>query len=398
MLINNKKYNLLDSKSVRFTHLIKALYPFRDLTQLTPKNFQNVLIKIKLIIQLTIQALEAFENRKLKNFDAHVGETACQIRACILLHIQQGSYQETSLKEDKKNLRSALELLLRQDKPKKWLYLNEFLNSLPFVNSFNSITGFLGACFILSQYTWLDEEHLPQGIEIQKFNLNFNQTRKFTEKLMHKLQLLVSNASTQFIFNLANSLGFSQENLEMIKTSILCGDEDRKTLPAYTSIYLINRYLLQTDFFISLRINHKNNIVCLLFRVINGKVIRSHTFPSDNPCFCVYGVSNSDLHSEALSKVLSQSMIKLDIIRYSFSVHSQYPGIKLQKQNQKINECPQSFFPGLILNYFESDLIVGKSLGCGKENIDIFLVKHVYASSLKGELLLSHKKDAFMIS
>ena len=387
-----KKINHINNhdKQISAAELVFTLTPFNKNTQVTPKNCHNICDRIAIALKLALEAITHFQHDRLEKFDAHVGDTACQIRAFITLCLAKKhpnfTHDIQTIKQLLKHLQD-LKLLLAPSN------IEMMLEPMDSTHSLSITTPYLAACYILAKYVEKDEEALPQRINKKHFQAENQQTRKFTEKLLHKLQVFVSEYSCRYIIHLYTSSAGLKASASLEK-AIRQGDEDRYAMPAYASMHIIQQHLLTLNTTILLKVKHGKQLHMLWFSVNNGNVAAYKPVPNahNTHCICIYGHSNADMTYADLKRNLTHLMQnQLKLLRFSFATHPQYPGSTLSALCELFPLQSADFFPHGIDEDFHTDYLMSTSLGCNISNHALFLIKHVYASTLFTENRSSQK-------
>lgn len=290
------------------------------------------------------EALHAFYiERKPELFDAHVGESACQIRAIKLAEMQIGIDLKISTeallrgRKFEALAQKILKLKSCANSKRGKLSLNKFVESHNIDIIIENEELFLLTCFVLTEY----KENMDIDtdiINISKFSDRWLISRTQCRKLLKCFQKIASFISISYVFKntrhdymLSHMLAYQLQKEESSRwvlpalevTQVLMQSISQYQLPVHFYAYNLGdrEYLKRPYHFI-----YYNG----LFQSISDKVlgsIRRHSPVISIESFFLYSGSNKKYC--ALLKSLNHYNVDY-IINCNISSHRQYPGELLQ--------------------------------------------------------------------
>ncbi len=290
----------------------------------------DVLTKLVFITDMFVQAIDAFMQGRLSEFDAHVGDCLCQIRAYqILLMFRYRSDYDLLIEKDKLKKLSCLlhdqvdlytkhRTIKRQLCPKEMTKketLQEFLTKQKIHFNISRKSLIVLQCFFLSKYkemhsgyTILDHNAIQKGMQV---------SRDFSRRMLQLYQKKVAEASCDFISDLlaeAPSLKGLRSAIHLFKEN---DEQDRLVYPSF----LVGKIILEDMLYRQNPILIKSN----KRKVVLYPCARENSYFENSPCFILDGLS-------MLDKGFYESINKFgieNIILSNMAIHPQYPGEKL---------------------------------------------------------------------
>lgn len=375
------------------------------------------------LTKFTIHALEKFHlHKQYEDFDPHVGETACQIRAYILLLTSKTTDLDLFHKKRQlistinKNLEHALTNLKNTHLPNNQLTIETFLKQNEFYYELNDEEILITTSYFLTEF----KEKEPDGstyINHDKIADHINSPRKLAKKLTRQFQLILAQLSCQKIFQWGQEITYPNEQLNILKKLQLFDDDARSVLPCYYFTKILFHHLLKKALPIIVIITHKNNVssnqICLLSypnllkSIVPLKNVYKYFYNESS--FIIEGETLYNIHEKEKEYLAKINQIGIEtILLANMAIHPQYSGNKLSEY------CTDPF--GMIEEHEEHDEFIklmrtelsnmskaAKEIGCCKENPALFLVNHIYCDTIKNiikkklagnEVTLSNYQDA----
>lgn len=339
------------SKCCIWEHTVdfSCIFPFRKPFRTVNEFFSNLQTYLK-FIELAISAIYTFRNGNLSEFDAHVGDASCQIRAYRIFLLFHQRYQSLKLDSTLANLTSLQEKithLLSEGKLdslfKKGRPLADYIKLNCLDLKISSDEAFIFQTYFLRKISVIDDENKMNGwIDFDNFRQDKPYiSRNFFEKFIKMLQRGLSIDSCIFIKNLISELPDSRDLEEILPLFLKLDELDRQVLPAYISSKVIFEHLLINKFPILL--------ICCVYEATKSKVIKRfpiclksnqnckdfeicNDIKKDNPYFLikgeVYGLTDE---VSIVNSIQAKGVLKL--LSATMAVHRQYAGKKLYNEN-----------------------------------------------------------------
>lgn len=366
------------------------------------------------------QALCYFEQNKLSRFDAQVGETLCQIRAYKIYYLATYSShhfldQVRSLKtrvlEGINTLSIQAQLLyqaMKQHKNersefiRKPIILLHFFEELQCLIPLSEDALFLFSSYFLCHYHVVDDNHIPMAINFSAIEKELSLSRSFAKKIGHFYQKRLSELSCDFIFNLVKELPESQELESILPLVHHQADEGRMVLPCYCVTEIIVLHMIEKKanmlFLVDVITPSKRTRIPLFLKgsktTHNFELIKQDT-AHDEPCMVMYGSRKS--HSATVNDIQEQLLtigIK-EVILSNNAAHPQYSGKTLSAYRDNHYETliakrtPLSVHQLATIKKRANHLAHLKHkatiLGCTNDNPQLFVLQHIYCSTIKND-------------
>ncbi|MBA3537881.1 MAG: hypothetical protein H0T84_14955 [Tatlockia sp.] len=335
--------------------------------------------------------------KKYEQFDPHIGDTACQIRACFIALFAKNTKQ--------------LSLVLKRIEEIKHFYnkLSEYKNSMqsnPLHEKNNNYTvrelaERIGVYFYISN----EEKILFQSffltvfkketpfktivIDFDAISLKVNLSRKVSKKLTRHYQLSIASYSCSEIIRWA-SLN-PQQDLTLLKAVQRFDDDERQVLPCYLFTKIMYFHALEEGISLFLVVEVDGERIPLYFKPNRKRTefIFSNNFNDDlhKPCITITG------HAQACPENYPErfNIVGINTILLSaMAAHPQYSGNKLSDYNQHIfkdftKDWETTYQP--IQNEISYMRLLASTLGCSYENPSLFVVHHIFCATVYTQCL-----------
>jgi len=219
-----------------------------DITQI-PAHLKpsNVLHQLKFFILKTIEAIQSFYIYKnFFEFDPHVGDTACQIRACQMLFILSSVKHEDKLNAFKKIY--GIKLILKKieedmvffknkekqktdKKERRTITLKEFIKNNAYEFYLTETELFLTESKILTLYKCNNNEN--PTINFDALCNDLAVSKNSVRKLIHHYQLHISELSCNFVLDTLEKLPGFQIKHDFLDNLLQYDDDKRSVLPCF---------------------------------------------------------------------------------------------------------------------------------------------------------------------
>lgn len=413
----------------------------------------KVLLNLNFFIRETIIALKAFLERDFTQFDPHVGETSCQIRA-YMVFLLQAKLSERSYLSNLKNEIKKLEVVHRvaiqqivdfqlalNSKNNRTLFnqeeLQNFLQDRSLIFSLSDEAVFLMRSYFLTRFkskticgdSYINYEKICQDMQI---------TRKLSKKLVRYYQLQLAKNSTQFIFNLLHDLPEFYDLSSILSYLNYADDNNRLVLPCYPVVKIILQHMLKNQCPVLILVERQLSEsecdhVCLLFEpnqacndyqlvltIKDRMILQSYLL--NKACIIIEGLtiykakSLKESKSQFINRLLTVGLI--NIILANMANHPQFPGNKLNAISQnpykdllssKSNYLSLSYVSvnnrtasrrinskEHILHHQEKFLEMksyGEEIGCCDSNPSLFFMKHVFCNNAQAQVAQVYKTE-----
>lgn len=388
------------------------LLPQSPKTQLpTHLKFSKVLYLLKFFTQHVIEALESFYVlQHYHEFDPHVGETSCQIRAyqMIVLSMTVNEVSKVSIYRKISLLKETLGRI-EQDTahyekvdttPQRTndhhTTLDQFIESNNYSFELDEVEFFLVQARILTQYKTYYGDGNP-CIDYYSLTHDLGVSKHTARQLVHLYQINLSESSCNFIMQLVNDMPsppFSPSDLSLLRNF---DDDDRYVLPCYWVMKAIYAHMLHTRKTILLSVkrifnNQTVDHFLLPFTVTSsyGR-IKYHTDITrlpDQPCFVVHGITKYSQPVEETQQTFISRLLGMgleSIIFLNMAIHPQYSGKKLSllSSNPLTADTVNLQISDYIgLKEFLTLQRQADIFGCSINNPSLFYIEHIYCDKL----------------
>ncbi len=412
--LDGTQHQSLDDLSMELPFQVKETYELIDFFHQNPRTIltdNKAKIKIKILNQLICicqeisQAAANFRQGKLMSFDAHIGESSCQIRAYYFVHLYNKKSVllplfinlEFLLKELITYCKNLINKLETTKELQGQIEFCEFFKKNSLNLTIQADLFFLTMANFLTQGSLFNDENVLQGINFEKLSQNWQTEKSTIVKFVTHYQQQISFLSCRAILNLAKETG-CKKNLSGL---VHLDEKNRSIFSCYYGTKILIEHALQFNISILLQIsapakNHKTwqfNVLCSPNTLKNEFDISTSTItPTGKPAFTIR--ASTLLTGETLEQVKSVFTQNLmyhgikNIILMDMARHAQYSGKKLTsyRYNPIKNKIIQKHFFAWqeeFLRYRKQADIVGCSIG----NPRIFQLRHCYPGTLTIDLL-----------
>lgn len=359
---------------------------------------QDMKLKIlKLSLFFANQCIDAinsfFIKKTYSDFDAHVGDTLCQIRAYKLLlmieYFKENPAERFYVEElnrlnfAKQKIEEKIQFFDNLVKNKQAKY-NKVLDNKEILYTFLSMhnilfeitetTFYLTQSSVLTKYSHRISFGVSINMKVEQLAKNMSVGQTTARKLIKNFQLTLAELSCEFVHSLCKKL-LGQSQLNKILPQLETTDSHkRKVFPAYevTKIILLHMKITQTPvlFVTHKQKNHTtespNSFAFIFSKEKNEFELCSSTqfIPLETPCFIIHG--------STLSNSIN-SIINIGLTTVVLSNMATHPQLRTETMNEREKELT-------------SMELLAESLGYCKKNPKLFFLKHIYADSLINEL------------
>lgn len=387
----------------------------------------RVLALKKALVDIAISALENFFiSCNLREFDAHVGETLCQIRAyhVYLLRLKpEYHYNHSGLTKKLiilKQLSCKLQELIHHFQYNNFRrmenqLLGDFLQEHGVVCNLSEQEIYLIQLHVLSNFKMFDAVG-DVAINYKKMCSMFGVSKHTARRIVHIYQLSVSRHSTDFIYSLVANDSSESIFMKLFDDFKKVDEEGRFTLPCYRVMSILYKDMLRRKCSILIvckRLCKQEHIdtAVLLFKpsnLLDSKYEYCETggINQNHFGFVIEGIVNYNDFDFVPSKM---QYIKLFIERgvknvlfANMAIHPQYAGKKLSLYKDapyldimreimgksisaddrvmilKEIHCRQQEMKNYALRY-----------GCGKLNPSFFYIRHIFCDTVANQLELN---------
>lgn len=405
------------------------LFPYKKDIQLT-----SIADKIR-VLRLTdffykslCASIEAFVAREYGKFDAHVGDSLCQIRAYRLILISENRDKEFieslfKLTQEIKSLQMACQqllqeyLVLRHKRTTREtqhivqsMTLEMFLERQRFDIILTDIQIFLVQNFILSRYhctlsldPWPGKGGTKMTIYYSRFCEELKiSSKSFMRKMIVYLQHNISKQSCHFIFQLSCELGINSYHIQLFKALYLKDGNGRHVIAGYEVTKAIMQHAFLTKKWIQLivlRISEKvqEELYFMLKPAENNKDYVLTNMIADCPNHQALIVCKGVAHYETDINETKDQYIKRfldigyeDILLSNMAQHPQYVDQQLSAHRDnpylqlrdKLIEQQHMDYVTRAEDQFLQHKYLSKKIGCAQSNASLFLLTHISCDSV----------------
>lgn len=401
-LENNSLQNKMNYLDIETSHQLS--YSTVDLFSQSPDSFvqndiarRNIIDFALFIATELINIIDLFYLKaRLDQFDPHVGDTACQIRALSIASL-------ALKKTNNQFIHGRLTMFRNIQQTISNYLLNSTLHPQHEKNNHETIIQFverIGALFMITKDEWFlfqvhflteykdNTEHNETFINYDRIGERLNVSKKWAKKLVRSYQINIAQLSCDEIKELSPSFSIQKTSLCSIPR---LDDGGRPVIPCYLSMKVIWVHLLQKQVPILVQITFPSSMArettYLIFEPeqLKKKYSYAPNYPmeSKKPVFVIVGQSTAPSIKE-----FKKHFVKLGVeavILANLAAHPQYSGKLLT--TYKDNPFQNMSDPPIILQTFSQELKQMRELaiheGCSKENSSLFLAEHVYCSTMQ---------------
>lgn len=359
---------------------------------------QSIVDLLLFSLNKLIEALKKFNlDEFLVDFDPHVGDTACQIRAYQLYLLAQ---RDTSLPISSRC--QSLEIISHQLSTLTTLQiplhnhqwtLESFLRDTDCYFTLSEDELFLFRCYILS---YLKRSN-PSGdiyISYDQVTTESGCSRKISKKFIRHHQIGLAEFSSKSVIDWAKEIYFS--DLDILEASHEKDDDNRPVLPCYLFTKVLYEHLQQRKCPVLLIVNHSSHQqredIPILFQDDHHKGIpidseSRQAIKQTMPCVVIEGVCQNPYSENTAEFVERINQMGLrDLLLANMASHPQYSGQKLTHLRENpfaesatsLSHKINSFYDEL--EYFRH---VAYKSGCCTQNRSLFFIEHIFYDSLR---------------
>ncbi len=366
---------------------------------------------LNFVLDQTITAIKKlFIERKYTDFDPHVGDTLCQIRAAKILHIATNpqfniaehiNYLNKILLKVKlltpvieRSISIKRSPMLKQKENNQTL--EAFLTESKINFNIHPQVDYLIKAYLLTKYkTQLAGKH-PK-INFKKLCADASISKDLAVRIIRHWQKSIAHHSSEHIKSSSNG---TPTLVDLLK---LNDDDNREVLPSFFVMKEVINFIKKHNFNLLFIIRNPLDLniepITILFETKNGEFELSRNKDIDNPCFTAQAISyllkkpTPNTPSTLPQKIISHGVEK--ILLACSANHPQYSGNKLSILNKNnIYQKHLSTFDRKHLFYNELyDLsseyckakIFAEQLSCDYEKPDFIFAEHMLAGTPRSQ-------------
>jgi hypothetical protein len=325
-------------------------------------------------------------------FDPHVGDTACQIRACMLARIKKLPIDSGYLvsRMDELNLiHIKLEKLKSEVHPVIESERNNHFTVIEFIHHIGAYfhVTYEEKILFQSYFLTLFKKEIAYRITVidyDKICSNLQISRKMAKKITRHYQLAIAHESCSFISQCTNNMSHFMMNPSFVLLLRLTDDDGREVLPCYFYTKIILEYAKQQQIplLALIKINDEKHQLCFIanegesFAPID-KLTHQHKAP------CIVITAHTKVNFKQFHEELAAIGIETMLLS-AMADHVQYTGNKLSvfAHDLQAIEHENSLLIQLALEINEIRKVV-KNYGCSQHNHNLFSVEHIYCDLLQ---------------
>ncbi len=348
---------------------------------------------ISFVMKNLINVISLFYiEKKFELIDPHVGDTACQIRACFIAVFANAIADNSPyLKRMKQISELHIKLLEFKEKSKKTQAQEKNNNS-----TLRELVDQIDVHFTISE----EEKILFQSyfltafktnggketivIDFDRISQHLSLSRKSAKKLTRHYQLSVASFSCKTILQWGLSV-LAPNELRLLNGLKRFDDDDREVLPCYLFTKVIYHYALKNKIPILVLATVEDRVIPLYFKPNNVVFVYTRPVTSElqKPCIIITG------HSKGKAACYGPRFITTglkSILLSSIAAHPQYTGKKLSPFSQNLlqgismDETAQNEW--VELQYMR---LLALILGCSYQNESLFVVNHIYCATIQSQ-------------
>lgn len=329
----------------------------------------------KIIAQITRLALEAFQKGELKQFDALVGEEACQLRAKKILDLYKS--KETLSNEITKVIEESkrADALFQVKKLVKKISFEEAFGSHHLIVSDN--IRFIVLAYLLTQtkkeIQFHDRfYHIKDRTDLEWLQKNYELTQSQAKKIRETAEVQLASLSCDYILSL-------KENLPEREF------EGKRCVPCFPSIQVLLESMIQNKqkFLIEVKLGNNERESCgkiqLLYAPNPEKTgfeqLQIDSQSPKTPLIVFAGNSLNENHKNDTIELFKKQIGEYnpeELILANSAQHSSYPG--------RVEDM------SLLTEERQKYIDFADKEGCKPDNMRLFCLDHIYPSTLEKEL------------
>lgn len=356
----------------------------------------NLVNFFSFVIETLVHVIRLFYiEKKYEEFDPHVGDTACQIRACLISVFAKDSIDKSLAVKRTEELKILYNKLCVYQLTFKSNTTHEKNNNY----TVRELADKIGIHFFLSDEEKIifqsyfltrfkKETPLNTVIDYDTISLDINLSRKVSKKLARHYQLSLASHSCEEIIRWAST--DNQYNLDSLKALQRSDDDERQVLPCYLFTKIIYSHALKEGIPILVISKLKDEFIPIYFK---PNPTRSGFIYHDDlrdelhkACIVITGCSQAQ-STNYLQRFINTGI--KNIILSAMASHPQYSGQKLATYGQDIF---QDIIDFRETHYSISDELItmrrlASSLGCCYTNPSLFVVNHIFCGTVYTQCL-----------
>ncbi len=383
---------------------LSQLLPYQPSAKLNGE-LKKGLKEYEMLLQASKCTFDALKCGDLAQFDALVGENACQIRAVKIVMIASKDFATSTALQ----IGNAIQRIKELSDPKsleflmlkKNFSLKDLLEKEKLEVELTSDEVFLLQSFLLTQANTVNPPKMTAPLcrndkTVEKNLIKFGDvTAGFTKSLVKELKCSLSARSVVFVRELAENL--RDENLiKMCSKAFEIKSKGLVSIPmfwTYKTLLLASKeakipLVIYAKFLAKDQQNKVVNEECLFFKPSGNRKgiyyesMVPYTLDLDKPAIIVQGVvwGNEDLLPSNKRWKCEVSLKNVDIILAGAADHRQYPDQKKDTLIEKLND-----------EEYQRYKTIAKREGYCLENPGMFFIQHVYAAKVKNLSLLTQQ-------
>lgn len=375
---------------------------------------------MKYFVEEIYLSIYHFKSDQLYRFDAHVGETLCQIRAykILLLKHHKQDLQEKKLfvfEESLKNTYCDLKRIIaeysnpinslskqRRKKVRKEESISDFFSSEGIYLEIDSDILFIFLSCFLSFFKVAGEDRNSILVDYEKISGHMEISRFYSKKIVKNFQRIISRLSSDFIASLSDELSGREDLKQMLPLLRKETNNGRSVFPCYFVTDIILSHMIQNGmnllFIVSSKIEKERKIKFLPFK---GDKLKDNFSCVDSPdaikrfnkegCLVITGVCDENKANLNDKKYLNK-LLKLDIrkiILMNTATHPQFSGeslahlseqplIELIKQKNGLYSLPTISLAKRLARELNTMKSLASKKGCSLDNKATFFAKHIF--------------------
>jgi hypothetical protein len=370
-------------------YLFSFLYQSEDSLIRDNKMRSDILDFFEFVLENLSKIIFLFYIKKRYSFfDPHIGDTACQIRACFLSELSNSvstiySPQERINKVDflyKTLLEYRINSSGNQEKNNHQT-IRDLFEKIGLDIEIPECEKILFQSWFLTHYK-IKIENKVFIIDYERISQDLNISRKLSKKLVRSYQLSVASYSCSKIFQWASQLHSS--DFEILKELKRVDDDGREVLPCYLFTKVIFYYALRFEIPLHVIASVNNKIYPFYFKPNHDLATFVFTEDLENeldkPCIIITG------HSKGSSKNYPEKLLLTgikNILLSAMAAHPQYTGKKLAPFCENIfNGLPTNCVNESISEEMSYMRLLANTLGCSYENQSLFVVNHIFCGTI----------------
>lgn len=375
------------------TDLLSSLLPY-DIQNKKHEDLKKLTHEYLFLISVLIESMEDFNNRNFKNFDALVGENACQIRAVKIICIYENSTvnclalinRACQIQETIKNLEKISDFFRLM--PQKTTFY-DLLKMYNLNLTLCSDAIFLVRAWLLTKAKKISSNFptvlnlcLTERIDPKNIQNMGEISYSFADKLLSKSKKSLSLESVNFIKNYASTSGDLSLQANLSNKYTILHNGYLTCIPMFWTYKAILKLIdgLKVPVILKCHLLKKDGERKQVF-ISSTEDQNKCSYFLDKPIFVVEGVALIDevfILNETDWKNIILKYSTSDIILAAAADHRQYPDQNFDGLFELYSDLELQFFKKMASNE-----------GFSLKNPSKFFIRHVYCQTLKELILMS---------